>query len=397
MLETIRQFSQEQPLVDNLDGIKDRHARYFAEQAMTYFEIWNGPECRSAIDWVDVEFANLRAGFRWTVDRTDLATAAAIAAHASMLAQSLLRYEAVGWAEAILEPAAAADLKQLPRLYTAAAYSSFVGRPEAARGYAQKALNLEDSGQYDSFEIGHSALLEANSYILQGRIERLLEICIVLASRCGLTRVCGLCGLTWALPSVGRAEDARAKADEMLEAARTHGSPYWIAFALYGYGQAFIESDPARALRALREGLAYAQDHRLRNWEALIARDAARVEAVHGDVEDALTLFQDTVDSFYRAGDHANVAATLANLAVLFERSGRPDAAAAVYGASTQYPIISSVVVRRASGIVSAGPSRGRGRRPRLGAWRGALECGDHKLSQRVRGPAIHLMVAAVR
>ena len=36
------------------------------------------------------------------------------------------------------------------------------------------------------------------------------------------------------LPEVGRAEEARAIADETVTAARAHGNPFWIAFALCG-------------------------------------------------------------------------------------------------------------------------------------------------------------------
>ena len=86
LLETIRQFAQDQLAATGTIGeIRDRHARYFAEQAVAHWDMWDGPDQRVALDWVDVEFANLRAGFRWAADQHDLATAAAIAAHTAML------------------------------------------------------------------------------------------------------------------------------------------------------------------------------------------------------------------------------------------------------------------------------------------------------------------------
>ena len=89
LLETIRQFAQEQLAATGTIGeVRDRHARYFAEQAVAHWDMWDGPGQRVALDWVDVEFANLRAGFRWAADQDDLATAAAIAAHTAMLAGS---------------------------------------------------------------------------------------------------------------------------------------------------------------------------------------------------------------------------------------------------------------------------------------------------------------------
>jgi predicted ATPase len=121
LLETIRQFAQDQLAATGTIGeIRDRHARYFAGLAVAYWGMWDGPGQRVALDWVEVEFANLRAGFRWAADQQDLATAAAIAAHTAMLGQTLQRFEPAGWAEEILEAARAAGLAQLPRLYIAA-------------------------------------------------------------------------------------------------------------------------------------------------------------------------------------------------------------------------------------------------------------------------------------
>ena len=47
--------------------------------------------------------------------------------------------------------------------------------------------------------------------------------------------------------------------------------------------------------------------------------------------------------SFHRAGNVANLAATLANLAVFFDRIERPEIAATVYGASTGHASIDIV------------------------------------------------------
>jgi predicted ATPase len=109
LLETIRQFAEDQlAATGTIEQVRDRHTRYFAEQATTHWDLWDGPSQRVAIDWVDVEFANLRVGFRWATDRNDLDAAAAIAAHTAALAWVLPRFEAVGWAEEILDAATTA-------------------------------------------------------------------------------------------------------------------------------------------------------------------------------------------------------------------------------------------------------------------------------------------------
>jgi hypothetical protein len=89
----------------------------------------------------------------------------------------------------------------------------------------------------------------------------------------------GRCGLLYALPMAGWAEEARAIAEDTLTAARAYGNPFLVALALAGSGVAFFQADPARALRFVREGLVYAQEHRLLFFEAIIAQVAAVLEA----------------------------------------------------------------------------------------------------------------------
>ena len=334
MLETIRQFAEEQLAATGTIGeVRDCHARYFADQAVAEWGIWDGPRQRDALDWVDVEFANLRAGFRWAADHADLVTAAAIAAHAAVMAFPLHRFEPAGWAEDILEAASAADLPQLPRLYTAASLCYLTGRPEIAVGYAHAAVVLQADPRYEPFDTGWSSFQEAGAHLLAGRSERFVEICTDLAAQPGFAHMLGLCGLLVALPLVGRREEALAIAEETLTAARAHGNPYWIAYALYAYGQAFTQTDPARALRVLREGLAYTQEHRNPFFEGIFAQGAAGLEAVHGDLVQALTLFDTAIDGFDRAGNVGTLAATLGGLAMLFDRFDRPEVAATIYGA----------------------------------------------------------------
>ncbi len=86
MLETIRQFAEEQ-LAQNgaSDEARHAHAKYFAEREADVLSLWDGPRQRDAYDWLNIEFANLRAAFRWSADSDDLDTAGAIATYAAFL------------------------------------------------------------------------------------------------------------------------------------------------------------------------------------------------------------------------------------------------------------------------------------------------------------------------
>ena len=61
-----------------------------------------------------------------------------IAADARLMGFSVQLFETLAWAEELLEPAAAADVRRLPRLYTAAGYACFAGRAQAARSNAHR-------------------------------------------------------------------------------------------------------------------------------------------------------------------------------------------------------------------------------------------------------------------
>jgi predicted ATPase len=345
LLETIRQFAQEQlAATGTIAEVRDRHAHYFAGLAVAHWGMWDGPGQRVALDGVEVELANLRAGFRWAADQDDLATAAAIAAHAAMLGESLLRFEPAGWAEDILQAARAAELAQLPRLYTAASFCMYSGRPEDAVSYAQAALALGADARYDPFDPAWTSYREGLAHLFAARWDRFIEICTHLATQPEPGQVVGRCGLLWALPIVGRAEEARAIAEDTLAAARARANPWCIALALYGSGRAFAPADPARALRFFRDGLAYAQEHRLPLFQAVIAQEAAALEALHGDSRQALALFDATLDSFHRAGNVASVGGTFAFLAVYFDRFDQPDIAATLYGASSNQALSQFVV-----------------------------------------------------
>jgi predicted ATPase len=351
MLETIRQFAERQLSGTGVtDEVRDRHAAYFARQAAAHLDLWNGPSYQAVVEWADAEFDNLRTAFRWAADRGDLITATDIAAHTCVLTITLQRYEPVGWAEEVLTAATTADLARLPRLYTAAACCLYTGRADAGVAYAQAALALEAEPRYDPFTDHWAASLEVAAYLHAGRIDLVVDGCAVLAQRSGLAGIYGLSTLVFALPATGRAAEARTMADRAVAAARANGNQFWISWALLACGRAFADSDPTRALAALREGLDYARTHRVFFAEDLIARDAAPLEAVYGEPAQALGLFDSTVDSFHRSGNVADLAATLAYVAIFFDRVGKPDIAASIYGAVSRHgsvrlvPDLASVV-----------------------------------------------------
>ena len=118
MLETIREFAEEQLVVrGEATGIRDAHARHFAERETDVLAVWDSPDQRDAYAWFSAELANLRTAFRWSADQNDLDVAATIATYAAFLGFLVEKYEPIAWAEELVEPARAADHPRLAFLY----------------------------------------------------------------------------------------------------------------------------------------------------------------------------------------------------------------------------------------------------------------------------------------
>ena len=82
LLETIRQFGEEQlTAMRESEAVRNRHAQYFAADSRVNFELWRSPRQIEAYRWLDREMGNLRAAFRWAVDRGDIETAGNLASN----------------------------------------------------------------------------------------------------------------------------------------------------------------------------------------------------------------------------------------------------------------------------------------------------------------------------
>jgi predicted ATPase len=345
LLETIRQFAEEQlAAAGTIEAVRRRHAIWFAERARATWLVWDGPDQPSALEWIDLELANLRVAFRWAADAGELTMAASIASHATFVSFGLQRLEPVAWAEELLRSAESVELPGLPRLYAAASLCSLMNRAELGAGYADKAVALEDDPRFEPLENQWSRYYQAVCHLYAGDSERALALFTELASQAGPARLYGLCGRLQVLPLVGCTGEAAAMAEETLAAARAHGNPYLVAWAMYGSSFAAAHDDPGRALAGFTQALAYATAHRLGVWEAMTLRELARVEALHGDLDRSLTLYDRAIESFHQSATMTNFSITLVSLITVFEIAGRPEVAATVYGMTTR---VSAIVVGR--------------------------------------------------
>ena len=339
LFETIRQFAEHRLAETGaLEGTRDRHAEYFAIESVARWTHWNGPGWRDAVDWVEAELGNLRAGYQWSAARGAVDVATDIAAHAALMGFSVQLFETLAWAEALLESASAADVSRLPRLYTAAGYACFAGRAEAARTNAHRATELEVDPRYDACEPGYAAFVEALCNVYCGDLDRYVELTGLVAEQYGSDRGYGIAAYVDGLQSCGRIEEALGYAEESVAAARSLGNPYWIAYALWIAGLAFSKADVSRAFAAWDEGVAFVREQRVQFFEGFLARDAARLHTSDGEPESALVLFSDAIAAFHKAGNVPQLIITLASVPALFVRLDRPAPAAMLLGALSREP-----------------------------------------------------------
>jgi tetratricopeptide (TPR) repeat protein len=277
-----------------------------------------------------VELANLRTAFRWAADHDDLDVAATIATLGAVLCIFVENYEPIAWAEELIEPARALDHPRLATLYVIASLCWQAGRVEAAVHYADDGQMVIGSGRHEvPFE---TEGMLGNAYIAAGQPERTVEWCRAQLARGrdthGITRAC----LVFALTVAGCDEEARAAATGLIEAAEATHNPWALAYALFAYGFAFRDADPAAARDALRRGLVIAQDSGNRYTESLLAGVLSGLEADHGDPLAALDHVTLAIRNFHDAGNTTGVRSALAILAAFFDRLGRYEPAATIAG-----------------------------------------------------------------
>jgi predicted ATPase len=176
MLETFRQFGEEQlKAMGESEAARNRHSQYFAADSRTNFELWRSPRQIEAYRWLVRELGNLRAAFRWAVDRGDVETAGDLASNLGDMGLFQLRDEVKLWAAEIVDAARRIRHRRLPMILTWVASAEWYSelRLDTAMRYAQEALDLSDNPDFDSFVWAHAD--QAFIAALQGDFDLCVE------------------------------------------------------------------------------------------------------------------------------------------------------------------------------------------------------------------------------
>ncbi|OBK35763.1 cyclase [Mycobacterium sp. 1245111.1] len=332
MLETIRQFAEEQLVSSGeADRTRDGHAHYFAAREDEMLALWDSPRQRESYEWLARELPNLRAAFRWSVDRGDLDNAATIAFYASFLGVCSYTFEPVTWAEELIGPAQAADHRRLVQLCAMAAQCYAAGRVDEAISFIKVGQAALQRGGYADLPFGFESTL-GTAYHLKGEPEKTVAMIRQTIARTSGADIVPCTQLAMSLANAGAFDDAMEAAEGLLAAADATDNPFLKAFALNGHGWTHRGADPAAAYDVSRRAMQIAHDSGNRFIESTIFVGLSRIAANQGDPIEALDYMVSAARGYQESGSFLLITGPLAMIAILFDRLGRYEAAATIMG-----------------------------------------------------------------
>jgi predicted ATPase len=332
MLETIRQFAEEQLVADGTAAdVRTVHAAYFAGREDDLEALWNSPRQREVYDWLSTELPNLRTAFRWAADENQIDAAAVIATYAGFLGYATEVLEPLAWAEELIPLAAGKAHPRLAALQVLAGQCWMQWRTDDAVRFSDAALITLRSMAKPHLPFGMHGLPGA-AYMASGephRAEQWYRLCTESRSReILLDKV----ALVLALVTTGDLDLARDLGAAVVDEVESVENAYMNSFAMLAYGYALFDVDPVSAFDTFRRGADIAERSGNRAIHTHLTASMARVAAHHGEPIDALNQLTTVIQHYISAGNVSNLRNILVILVVILVRHGRLDAAAMIGG-----------------------------------------------------------------
>ena len=183
-----------------------------------------------------------------------------------------------------------------------------------------------------------------SAYLFVGQPERYVELCRAQLARCGDTNTFARANLVIALAVSGSTDEAMVTANGLIDAAEAIGNPWVLAYALVACGYAFRDTDPDRALEAMRRGVLVAHDSGNRLCETQFSYWLVGLEAEQGDRVAALDYLAVAIRNNHESGNIGMLHSPLAVLAAFLDRLGRYEPAATIAGFATVNPLAATTL-----------------------------------------------------
>ena len=335
MLETIRQFAEER-LAESGEGetTRERHAVFFADQSEAAFELFRSPREAIIYRFVDDEIANLRAAFRWAVDRERGDPAIRIAACVHQAARFRLRTETFGWAAEVADMARKIAHRKLPLVLTMAADSAWgMGQLEEAKEYGREAIALANDERFEPIVWADADLAQIAAFEgdVEGAIDLLRKGAAHPADRRDRLVLACLISMAGFVGHNLPADEIRESLSQITAA----GMPTAMAFALAGKGAIVAQDDTAAGIDLYHEVIDMLASCGDRLLEQTVQGQLVSLLARSEDPDPALASFVAIVNDWQICGDTL-LAPGIGHLVVLLARLGHNDGAARLYGAVTR-------------------------------------------------------------
>lgn len=333
LLETLRDFGREALRRSGAAGeLQRRHAVHAVEQVEEAQVGIDGPDEAAWSARLDDGFDDLRIAHRWVLAHGDIDSALRVVAGVREFAFRDMRYEIFGWAEATLDLPDADTHPLAPVVLATAAYGRFVrGDLDRAMAIAQRSVEVEDRLGLPSCGLHHRTM--GNVFYYRGDADSAADMCrrMVDAARASGERARVVHALYMAsvgLTSAAQPDEGRRLAEDAVDIARGLANPTALASALHALALSFEPREPARAAALLEEAVSHGAAAGNR-WIVAFARtELVSLAGQRGELDSALHMAKDVIDTWYRAGDWANQWLTMRHVAgALAQRGEHMDAA----------------------------------------------------------------------
>ena len=335
MLESLREFGEEQLTPAEKQALTRRHADYFGQIAEQRARLWYGPQQNQALEALTADYDNLRAALAfcrsdvpdadWDGVDTGLRLAAALGDY--WTTRGLMR-EGMDWLEGALalggsDAARAGALAQAGWL--AAGSSDF----ERANAALTESIALCQS-ENDRPALASALRLRGTAFIWKGEFRKAepdLEEALALSRALGDDRL-----LAVSLNSLGVLANewhgdnvqARARYEEALPLLLRLGDQQRASYCLHNLGNiAHDDGDHARAAAMLRHSLELADALGDAWHRAYCLRSLGDVFLAQNDYDEAAHLLEEGCALCRRLGDRMTEAGTRLSLARVRRRQGR--------------------------------------------------------------------------
>jgi predicted ATPase len=253
LLETMRHYGSK--LLDKHGGDIARHAHalHYADLAVALTTLFKGPEQGIALEQFELEVANVRTAFQWSLAADEIELAGRIAEAGWPFGQQRLDDEPVAWAKAACQPARERRLPVASMLIAIGAIETF-RRGDLSSGLAQ----IADAEQLAE-ERGTPVPLDVRS--IKGMLLTMhdpaaaVAVYDELAADARAQSAPDLVAVaSWAAVLArhfSSSDDVEAEARNAVAACRAHGQPSAHASSLFVLALVLIKRDPVQARQLL--------------------------------------------------------------------------------------------------------------------------------------------------